>query len=190
MTEIKNGDTGMIKFFSETDLRTDDKGNIIGRNCDYPRWYFPKILSDKKEEIRQKKFAIDSGKYPQGRLPEAKESLKLAEKQLSKLEESQPDFSKYRDVIAGAAEELGASIAETMPTLSQMKKGLDDPHKLVAIDTTPCIEIKSPKLASLAYANGFKTTNKKLTGGDAVKLWQLCRTSIGESGNPEWLRKD
>lgn len=190
MTEIKKEDSGAVKFFSETDLRTDDKGNITGRNCDYPRWYFPKIIQDKKEEIRQKKFDIESGRYPQGRLQEAKEGLRTAEKQLAGLESQQPDFTKYRDVLAGAADELGEEIAARMPTLSQMKKGLDDPHKLIQIETTPCIEIKSARVANLASVNGFKTTNKKLTGGDATKLWQLCRTAIGESGNPEWLRKD
>lgn len=188
--KVKNGESGQIRFFSETDLRTDEKGNITGRNCDYPRWYFPKIINDKKEEIRQKKFAIESGTYPQGRLQEAKESLRAAEKQLAKLEESQPEFSRYKDVLAGCADELGAKIAETMPTLSQMKRGLDDPHKLVQVDTTPCIEVTSAKVANLAAVNGFKITNKKMTGGDAVKLWQLCRTAIGESGNPEWLRRE
>lgn len=190
MTETKKEDSGAIKLFSETDLRTDDKGNITGRNCDYPRWYFPKIINDKREEIRQKKYAIESGRYPQGRLQEAKDGLRTAEKQLSKLEEAMPDFSKNRDTLAGIADELGQSIAETMPTISQMKKGLDDPHRLVQVETTPCIEVKSARVANIANANGFKITNKKLTGGDATKLWQLCRTAIGESGNPEWLRRD
>jgi len=188
MAEKESND---VVFFSETDLRKDAKGNITGRNCDYPRWYFPKMIQDKKEEIRQKKFAIDSGKYPQGRLSEAKESLAAAEKQLSKMEESLPDFTSKRDLIVKMSEDLGKKIAETMPSRSEMQKGLDDPHKLIQIDTTPCIDVSaSPNVRRMAEINGFKTVKGKVTGGDAIKMWQLCRTAIGESGNAEWLRRD
>ena len=182
---------GDIKFFSETDLRMDSNGNITGRNCDYPRWYFPKMIQDAKEEIRSKKFSIDSGKYPQGRIAEAKDSLREAEKRLAQMEEKQPDFSRYTDTLAEIADGLGKRLSDTMSTISQQKKGLGDPHRDVLIDTTPSIDISSlPKAARLAEANGFRITKGKLTGSDALRLWQLSRTAIGESGNSEWLRKD
>jgi hypothetical protein len=183
-----NGD---VRFFSETDLRKDDKGNITGRNCDYPRWYFPKIVQDLKEEIRQKKFAIDSGKYPQGRLAEAKEGLSNAEKRLTQMQDSLPDYSANKDVLAKMSSELGEKIKETMSSRSEQKKGLADPHREVTIDTTPCIDISSsPELRRLADVNGVSHTKGKVTGCDAGKMWQWCRRAINEPSNLEWLRKD
>ena len=189
--KVKPSDDGDIKFFSEKDLRIDGKGNITGRNCDYPQWYFPKIINDMKEEIRQSQFAIDSGKYPQGRITEAKDKLSSLKKNLSKLEETQPDFTKYKDTLYKVSQDLGSKIAEKMSTRSQQQKGLADAHRDVQIESTPSIDISdSPQIRRMADVNGVRVTNGKITGGDATRMWQWSRKAIGEDGNSEWLRRD
>ena len=188
MPEKTNDD---VRFFSEKDLRLDPKGNITGRNCDYPQWYFPKMINDLKEEIRSKKFSIDTGRVSQARLHDTKQSLASSEKQLTKLQESIPDFSRQKDTIAKIADDLGKKLAERMPTRSQMQKGLADSQRMVQDDVSHCVDISdNPKIQRTADLNGFPVVKGKLRGGDATKLWQLCQTSLGSSGNPEWLRRD
>jgi len=179
-----------VRFFSETDLKTDAKGNI-SRTCDYPRWYFPKMIHDLKEEIRSKKFSIETGRVAQARLHDAKQSLAASEKQLAKLEEATPDFADKKDLLVKVSIDLGSKISATMPSRGDMQKGLDDPQRLVKTDTTYCIDVSdSPKVARLADINGFRMVNKKLRGGDAMKLWQLSRAAVGEDSNTEHLRRD
>ena len=147
------------------------------------------MMNDLKEEIRSKKFSLETGRVAQSKLYDVKQSLAASEKQLAAMQESVPDFSKDKDMLVKVSEEIGEKIAERMPTRSQMQKGLDDPQRLVQTDVTHCIDT-TPQVRRMAEINGFKTEKGKLKGGDAIKLWQLCRSAVGEDANSEWLRKD
>jgi len=189
--EFSKSSDGDIKFFSETDLRFDDKGNIVGRKCDWAQWMIPKITEDIEEEIRQTEFNIKAGRVAQGKLESVRQGLQAKQKQLAKLQEQTPNFDKHKDLINKISKDVGEKIAETMSTRSEQKKGLADAHRDVEIESKPSIDISSlPQVQRMAASNGVRIVKGKITGGDAVRIWQWSKKALGENSNPDILRRD
>ena len=171
-----------IEWFGE--FEKHPKG---GFRSEYPAWMYPKLLSDMKEELKNKQRVIDM-KVPTANEGELREQVREMKSRISEIESSTPKLSaKQRDEMIKISEELGDQIRETLYTRDEMKLGLADAHRELERSMKKVIPIR----ADLAAAAGVKLEKGKGSREDAIKVWRLSRRSADPDlhTNPEYLRK-
>jgi hypothetical protein len=177
--EVKQ-EKGEIVFFGEVDRHP--KG---GYSSEYPAWYFPRQLTEMKEELRAKENALEYG--DNARKQELRVQVAEIKQRIHDIETSKPKLSaKQKDDLAGKTRELGDAISTSMFTRTDMQKGLADSHEEVRRMTEPCIKV-DPELAK---ACGVPLVKGQATRDGAVKIWKIGRRFLDEPSNVEALRKD
>jgi len=175
-----------IVFFTESDI---DPVTKKIKNT-YPTYFNRKQREDLEEEIRMMEKGLDEGYFEKSKVGEVRERLKMAKSSLDKIQEHAPVLEKQKDRIYKMTTELGERIALSMPRREDMKKSLVDAHEEAVRMSEPCIEL-TPQLAGIALSNGMKISkDRKISRDNAVRLWQLGRSALGESRNSEVLRRD
>ena len=168
-----------IVFFGEVDRHP--KG---GFSSDYPAWYYENQLGDMREELKGKEGALNLRLGDNAELSfqvnQLKTRIKDIEQSNKKLTSAQENrLSKY-------VKDVGEELRESMPPLSDMKRGLADAHQEVKKMTTPCIKV--PK--ELADAAGIRLHRGMATRDAASKAWKIGRKKLGEESNTERLRRE
>ena len=189
-------DPSKICFFGEYDIK-----KTIGENdtietsfrAQYPIYYFPTQIEHMKEEIGKKERALADGKVKADKVPMYKATLDRERKEYERIVKSTPSFSgKERDLLYKVYEELGASIADSMPTDRELEKGADL-HSESRKDLFPCIKL-SPEAAAIAAKNGVRVDgNRKVTRIDATRVWKLAGFHVDRDNltrNTEMLRPE
>lgn len=185
---VKPSTPSTVKFFTEDDMGRDKNGNLFIKNA-YPTHMSRKQVDDLEEEIRMTEYGLENNHFPPDRIGEAKERLVRNRKALDRMRELEPSFKANEDAIVGAERELSEQISGSMFTYTDMMKGTADPHEIARRATEPVIPVSGP-VAQMALANGIRVDSRgRITGTDATRLWQMCRTARGETRNPEVLRR-
>ena len=105
---------------------------------------------------------------------------------MDKISSSRPKLKgKDKDDIAKGYKELGGQIAESMFTLSDMKRGTASAHEEARRMVKPIISV-DPKLAASC---GVNTKDGMVSRNDASKIYKIMGKLIGDNTNIEVLRK-
>ena len=170
-----------IEFFGEIDKNRSGK-----ISSQYPAWYFDSQIEELSESIARKERSIKRGDMPSSEIGYAVSELDKERKKLDKISSSRPKIKgKDKDDMAKVYKEIGGQIAESMFTLSDMKRGTASAHEEARRMVKPIISV-DPKLAE---ACGVKTTDGKVSRNDASKMYKIMGKLIGDNTNVEALRK-
>ena len=179
-----------VVFFTETDYgRKRETGEKFIKH-QYPRWYGRKEKEDIAEEIRMLEKGIENKYFPAGEIGAVRERLKRAKTVMDDIDQQMPSFEKQKDTLAKLRTEAGESLAPTMYKRNEETKGLVDAHDLSELWSQNKIEV-TPLVADVARQNGIEVTkDRKMNQVNLSRLWQLASAALGESRNPEVLRRD
>ncbi|MFQ5493598.1 MAG: hypothetical protein ACE5DX_05585 [Candidatus Dojkabacteria bacterium] len=174
-----------INIFGASDRKgRSPKGTIVSS---YPGWYNKAKLDMERDDINQEARRIDSGMIPYAEVAQAKADLRKRKENYEAVMRGLPKLSsKQKDEVSRFVGSLGEKIAESYFTRTSMMKGVADAHEEASRMTTPCI----PLDGDVANACGVKHQGGKVSRNGASKIWQIGRRMLGESVNPEILRKD
>lgn len=182
---IPSKDTG-IKFFGGIDI--DEKGK---NKNDYPAWHFKQNLNILKEDVRKAEGALEHGLVPQAQIRQAQQDLAMKKNRVEQIECSRPKVEgTQKDNVVKAINNLGEKIGETMPSRSDVKRGLGDPQEEYRCNTEPCIPVKDEVTANFIKKYGIKMQDGKINRNDAGRIRQILCSSIGAKTNLEHLRRD
>ena len=182
---VKEKDNSVINFFTEIDL--DSKGNP---KASYPFYQNPRQLDEIKEDKRKLEQAVSKGYVDADHLPEVQSRINQYSKQMEALEKHNPDMTKNMDRINKLSKTLADVIAPTMFTRKEMKEGLVDPHEEARRMVEPCIELPK-EIRETAIKNGIQVgSDGRVSRDNAVRLWQMCNRTLGQSTDAEYLRRD
>jgi hypothetical protein len=174
-----------MKIFGEVDKDRDGKVK-----SDYPAWYFETHQEELEESVRQKERQLAADLIPDSEKGIMKSRLKQEKERLDKIRASKPELKDTeKDDVAKVTKEIGNSIASSMFTGSDMKRGTADAHEEARRISSPVIEVKSEKQAELVKMCGINIKDGKITRGEAEKVWKIARRMLGEQANTEILRK-
>lgn len=156
-----------------------------GYSSEYPAWYHVRQLEDMKEELRGKEEALE---LRLGNQAELRFQVKQIKQRIHDIESSSPKLSgSQKDKLAGYVKEIGETLADSMPTRSDMMRGTADAHIEVRKDTEPCVKV--PR--ELAEACGVQVDRQgRATRDGAAKCWKIGKRALGEESNTEILRRD
>ena len=179
-----------VVFFTETDYgRKRETGEKFIKH-QYPRWYNRKEKADIAEEIRMLEKGIENKYFPAGEIGAVRERLKKAKSAMDSMDQQMPEFEKNKDKIARLRKEAAESLAPTMYKRNEENKGLVDAHELSLLWSENKIEV-TPLVADVARQNGIEVTkDRKMNQVNLSRLWQLASAALGESRNPEVMRRD
>lgn len=174
------------QIFGSLDL--DEKGKVRSQ---YPSWYFGHMADNLRDEVQRVEYQLEQGLIPRSEVSITSDRLVQKKKQLKELEGAIPDIvGKDKDKVMKVRDVLGASIADSMFSRDQMKKGLADAATELKRKTEPCIKIPA-EVRSFAEACNVKISKGSLATRDgAAKVWKIASRLLGESSNTESLRKD
>ena len=171
-----------ITFFGE--FEKHPKG---GYRSEYPAWMHQKLLTDMKDELKQKQKVLDM-RVPLANEGELREQIREMKARIDDIESSRPKLTaKSKDELMKVSEELEGQIKETLFTRDEMKLGLADAHRELERSMKKAIPIR----ADLAEAVGVKLEKGKGSREDAIKAWRMIRRAVDPDlhTNPEFLRK-
>jgi len=173
-----------IQFFGEIDLN-DQTGE---RRSEYPAWYFDVHIEELREGVERKQRQLDQGLILPDQVQMMKADIERENEKLKTIEKSRPRLTgEQKDRCWNAYKEVADQLATTMPTRKQTQDGLVNPHdELKRMKKTKHIEIDP----AIAKSCGVKPVNGKVTGDEAVKCYKILGKVLGESTNPERLRRD
>ena len=173
-----------IQFFGE--FEKHPKG---GFRSEYPAWMHTKLLSDMKDELKQKQKVLDM-RVPVANEGELREQIREMKARIDEIESSKPKLSpKMKDEMLRVSEELEEHIKGTLFSRDEMRLGLADAHRELERSMKKHIPIR----ADLAEAAGVKLEKGKFgSREDAVKVWRLTRRAVDSDlhTNPEYLRRE
>lgn len=182
---VKEGAAEGIEFYGKHEI------NKHGRPAsEAPAWTFPQHKEKLEEDIAYTKSRLDRGEIPEKNRPEAMAELAKMKDKLDKINESTPKFSgAQKDVLKKVSEGLGEKIASSMPSRTEMMKGLVDAHEEARRMADPCIELRGEE-AVLARKAGCRIDDKgRVSRTDAERLWKFCNRGLGNPSNTERLRR-
>jgi hypothetical protein len=181
---VKKDGVESIEFFGKADM--NKKGEV---GSYMPSWYLRSNKEELENGIEQTEKAIERGEIIEDKKPQTVSDLKKMKEKLSMINASQPRVKgAQEDIVHKASEELGAEIAASMFTLSDMKRGTADAHEEARRMADPCIKLSGEALA-LAEKAGARIYKGMVSRTDAEKTWKLCRRVLGENSNSEILRR-
>jgi hypothetical protein len=172
-----------IQFFGE--FEKHPKG---GYRSEYPAWMHQKLLSDMKDELKQKQKVLDM-RVPVANEGELREQIREMKSRIDDIESSKPKLSaKAKDDLLRASEELEGHIRDSQFTRSEMHLGLADAHRELERSMKKSIPIR----ADLAEAAGIRLEKGKGSREDAIKVWRLSRRACDPDlhTNAEYLRRE
>lgn len=175
-----------VKFFGEADRKGRHADGKI--TSEYPAWYFDAQTEDLQEEIEHKQRQIAQGLVPPSEMPYAREALKKQEETLERIMSKPKLTGKDKDEAAKFYESLSEQICDSMPSRSDMKKGLADAHEEVRRMTTPIINVRGQ--TKLLANMGIEAKGGKVSRNQAAKAFKIIGRVLGEPTNIEYLRKD
>lgn len=170
-----------IEFFGEVDKNS--KGEI---SSEMPSWFHDQHLDYLEEGVAKKKRQILRDEIPQETIHTVKNEIKKQEKKIKQIKVSIPKLiGGQKDKVAKAYHELKNIISDDMPTEYENKKGTVKPQEELKRWKIPHIKI-DPELAK---ACNVKTTNGKVTGDGAAKMYRLMGKRLGENYDIERIRR-
>jgi len=175
-----------VQFFGAADREGKRSDGRIA--SEYPGWYFDVQLGDLKEEIEYKQDQIKRELVPPSELPYIKEELKKQEESLERIR-SKPKLKGKDEEEAGSFyKKLSTEIRESMPSRSEMKKGLVNVHEEARRMTEPIIDVrgKTKLLANM----GITAKGGKISRTQASKAFKILGRVLDEPTNTEYLRRD
>lgn len=175
-----------VQFFGAADRKGKHADGKI--SSEYPAWYFDAQIEDLQEEIAHKKRMIDNQLVPPSELPYAREELKKQEEMFERIMSKPKLTGKDKDDAANFYKHLADQIGDSMPSRSEMKKGLADAHEEARRMTEPIINVrgKTDVLANM----GINAKGGKISRNQAAKAFKIIGRVLGEPTNIEYLRKD
>ena len=178
----KSDDVKSIQFFGE--FEKHPKG---GYRSEYPAWMHAKLLTDMKEELKQKQRALYM-KIPLANEAELRDQVREMKSRIDDVESSKPKLSaKHKDELLKVSEELEGQIRDTLFTRDEMKLGLADAHRELDRSMKPTIPLRK----DIADAAGIKLEKGKASREGAIKAWRIIRRACDPDlhTNPEYIRK-
>ena len=101
---------------------------------------------------------------------------------------SKPKLSaKDKDELVAFRNDLSEKISESLPTNTNIKKGLVDPRRELNTQQGACIKVNQ----ELARAMGIETNSRgQVSRSDATRMWKIASKYLGEESYSEALRRD
>ena len=177
-----------VQFFGAVD-RKDRRAD--GAICsEYPAFYFDVHLNDLKESIASKERMIKAGLVHPTEMPFAQAELAKEKTRLAEINNARVVLKgKDKDEAWALYKELGTQIQDSMPTRTDMMKGLASPHDEVKKShLEPFINVKGNEKVFAQI--GVKTVGGKVTRNQAARMYKILGKALGENTNTERLRKD
>jgi hypothetical protein len=173
-----------VQFFTKID--TDP---ITGKVAsEYPAWYFTNQLERLKEDLSQITRRLESGEVPQANVPYYKSQERKLKARLDQIVSGTPKLTApQKDSLASGLKDLGAEIAASMPSDSDMRRGTVDAHTEARCASTPCIRLPDVLVRMMNM-----DTDKKgmVSRNDAQRAWKIGMKCLGESSHTENLRRE
>jgi len=175
-----------ISFFGEIDKHPNGR-----LKSQYPAWYFDNQVEDLTETIRFKESQVDRGLVDRTEMGDFRAKLKRDKERLEQIIDSKPRLpGPQKNRIYSASKTLGEKISDSMPSHTQMQKGLVSANDEADRMSLPCIKLDD-KEGELLHTMGIPMTNDgRVSRDSAIRGWQILRKSIGETTNAEILRRE
>jgi hypothetical protein len=182
---VKKDSIESVEFFGSIDRK---KNGDIASNV--PSWYLRQQKEDLENDIDRTQGTLDRKEAHPSQEPKMRANLEKMKTKRDAIEESKPKFNGIQqDAIAEASDGLGKKIADSMFTLSDMKKGVADAHEEARRMSEPIIKLSEKELL-FAQKSGCKISRDgKVNRIDAERAWKIMRRALGENSNTETLRR-
>ena len=180
-----------VTFFGAVDRKIDPTTGKEKISSEYPAYTFPQQIENAREDIAQKKRALQTGAVDRESEGEYRLIIEREEKRLDDIERSRPKLSDSdKDNLASAYKDLTKGIAGTMPTYYDIHRNFVNAHEEHRRNSNPCIKVNG-KTAELAEHNGIKVSKDgEMSRKEASRLAKIIGHNIGENTNMERLRKE
>ena len=176
-----------IQFFGNVDRKGKTKEGAI--TSEYPAFYFHNHYEELKETTERQGRQIKLGLVPPSELPYVKAEVERNKQRMVDIKEANPRLSDpQKDAIYKTYKELGDSIADSMYTRTDMKKGLVDAHEEARRMSEPIISIKGKE--KFLHNMGIKAQDGKISRNQASRAYKIIGKVLGENTNVEKLRRD
>jgi hypothetical protein len=160
------------------------------RSSTMPSWYYPRQRDELEESIRYKKSQLENDLVPSSEKNYMRESLKMEEKRIQEIEESQPRFSEVElDELAKLRKSMGMKISDAMFKRSEMERGVADAHEEARRMSEPVLKLEDKELVFVRACEGKIEANGKVSRTTAERCWKIISRLLGENSNTEVLRK-
>lgn len=180
-----------ITFYGAVDRKRDKETGENKISSEYPAWTFPQQVENLKEDLAQKKRALQTGSVDRGSEGEYRLLIEREEKQLEAIEASKPKLTDVEmDMCDTAYKNIEKGVQDSLPTLKDMHRNFIDAHEENRLNQNPCIKV-SDKTAEIASNNGIRVTKDcEMSRKDAWKLGKILGHILGKNTNMERLRKE
>lgn len=175
------------------EVRVEDKDNKahfykeVDKGSSYPSWYLTSNKEKLKDSISMKKQQLQNIS-DSGRQIALRESIRQEEERLALIDNSEPKLtSALKEKIAAVRKELGDKITSSMPSYSDVQRGIASSHNEVKRLEEARIELSDECMETLKKVG--LVVKRKITGLTAEKYWKLCSRVLDENSNTEALRK-
>ena len=179
-----------IKFFGPEDRKGKKRTGEI--RSEYPAWYHPVRIEMLQESVNKDQRMLDSGAID--RVPNTEQFRQDLERRkvlLETIKDAKPVLTgKDKDRAASAYKSLGDQIRDYMPTRTDMKKGLANPHHENKLDSSPCVDVQGFVDIARECGVNVPTNENKISRKQAARVWKILGMALGERTNTEYLRRD
>lgn len=155
----------------------------------YPMWFFDRVREELENDIVVMENQIKRSYVPEERVPEYRENIKRLKHKLQEMDDAIPKFnSKIMNFINDVIPTLTEKLVNSLPTRTEMEKGLIYPEEEARRMTTPCIllnekEIRWAKACNVSPHKGMVSRTQ------LEVMWKIGRKILGEDTNIERIRR-
>lgn len=176
-----------IQFFGAVDRKGRQKDGMIASSM--PAWYFDTRIEDLQGRIDQRESQIKRGGVTPSELPIAQKMLEKDKLRMLEIQNSKPKVGPGdKDELAKMYDHFAKEIGASMPSRTEMRKGLVSAHEEARRMKNPIISVDA--FGKVLSNMGIRPHGKKISRDEASKVFKLAGKLLQRDTNTEYLRRD